>query len=114
MIAVHEAVKNAILYRDYTIFYKEIEIVVNYNSVSVVSPGNLLFSTKINTHNYSKRNMWIYDKLIALDDRKRFIKSGKGFARMKKAFIKYGKVIFVDSKDDNSFKVIFPGIKNFI
>ena len=112
--AVHEAVKNAILYRDYTIFYKEIEIAINYNSVSVISPGNLLFSTKINTHNYSKRNMWIYDKLIALDDRKRFIKSGKGFARMKKAFIKYGKVIFVDSKDDNSFKVIFPGIKNFI
>lgn len=112
--SVHEAVKNAILYRDYTIFYKEIEIVVSYNSVSVVSPGNLLFSTKINSNNYLKRNMWIYDKLIALDDRKRFAKSGKGFARMKKAFIKHGKVIFVDSKDDNTFKVIFPGIKNFI
>ncbi|MGH4137212.1 AlbA family DNA-binding domain-containing protein [Clostridium sp.] len=114
IVAVHEAVKNAILYRDYTIFYKEIEIAINYNSVSVISPGNLLFSTKINAHNYSKRNMWIYDKLIALDDKKRFVKSGKGFARMKKAFIKYGKVIYVDSKEDNSFKVIFPGIKNFI
>jgi predicted HTH transcriptional regulator len=113
-IAVHEAVKNAILYRDYTIFYKEIEIVVNYNSVSVISPGNLLFSTKINAHNYLKRNMWIYDKLVALDDKKTFIKSGRGFARMKKAFLKHGKVIFADSKDDNSFKVIFPGIKNFI
>ncbi|NNU74778.1 helix-turn-helix domain-containing protein [Clostridium estertheticum] len=112
--AVHEAVKNAILYRDYTIFYKEIEIVVNYNSVSVISPGNLLFSTEVNTHNYLKRNMWIYDKLIALDDKKRFIKSGKGFARMKKDFIKYGKVIFVDSKDDNTFKSIFPGVKHFI
>ncbi|MBZ9636797.1 helix-turn-helix domain-containing protein [Clostridium sp. FP1] len=112
--SVHEAVKNAILFRDYTMFYKEIEIAINYNSVSVISPGNLLFSNKINAHNYSKRNMWIYDKLIALDDRKRFIKSGKGFARIKKAFVKYGKVIFVDSKDDNSFKVIFPGIKNFI
>jgi predicted HTH transcriptional regulator len=112
--AVHEAVKNAILYRDYTIFYKEIEITINYNSVLVISPGNLLFSAKVNTNNYLKRNMWIYDKLIALDDRKRFIKSGKGFARMKNAFAKYGKVIFVDSKDDNSFKVIFPGIKNFI
>jgi len=114
IVAVHEAVKNAILYRDYTIFYKEIEIVVSYNSVSVVSPGSLLLSNEINTHNYLKRNMWIYDKLIALDDKKRFIKSGRGFARMKKAFIKYGKVIFVDSKDDNTFKVIFPGIKNFI
>jgi len=112
--AVNEAVKNAILYRDYTIFYKEIEIIVSFNSVSVVSPGNLLLSTGINTHNYLKRNMWIYDKLIALDDKRRFSKSGKGFARMKKAFVKYGKVIFVDSKDDNIFKVIFPGIKNFI
>ncbi|MBX4263544.1 AlbA family DNA-binding domain-containing protein [Clostridium estertheticum] len=112
--AVHEAVKNAILYRDYTIFYKEIEIVVNYNSVSVISPGNLLFSTEVNTHNYLKRNMWIYDKLIALDDKKRFIKLGKGFARMKKDFIKYGKVIFADSKDDNTFKSIFPGVKHFI
>lgn len=114
IIAVNEAVKNAILYRDYTMLYKEIEIVVSYNSVSVISPGNLVLSAKINTHNYLKRNMWIYDKLIALDNRKRFIKSGRGFARMKKAFVKYGKVIFVDSKDDNSFKVIFPGIKNFI
>jgi predicted HTH transcriptional regulator len=112
--AVHEAVKNAILYRDYTIFYKEIEIIISYNSVSVTSPGNLLFRTQINTHNYTKRNMWIYDKLIALDDRKRFIKSGRGFTRMKKAFSKYGKVIFVDSKDDSSFKVVFPGIKIFI
>ncbi|MBU3113620.1 AlbA family DNA-binding domain-containing protein [Clostridium lacusfryxellense] len=112
--AVNEAVKNAILYRDYTIFYKEIEIVVGYNSVSVVSPGSLLLSNEINNHNYSKRNMWIYDKLIALDDKKRFTKSGKGLTRMKKAFIKYGKVLFVDSKDDNTFKVIFPGIKNFI
>jgi len=33
---------------------------------------------------------------------------------MKKAFIKYGRVLFVDSKHDNTFKVIFPGIKKFI
>ena len=58
--------------------------------------------------------MWIYDKLIALDDKKRFVKSGRGFARMKKDFIKFGKVIFVDSKDDNTFRSIFPGVKHFI
>lgn len=112
--AVFEAVKNAILYRDYTIYYKEIEIVISYNSVIVVSPGNLLFSTKTNTHNSLKRNMWVYDKLITLDDRKRFTKSGRGFVGMKKAFKKYGKVLFVDSENENSFKVIFPGIKIFI
>jgi len=112
--SVNEAVKNAILYRDYTIFYKEIDIVVSYNSVSVVSPGCSLLSNEINNHNHLKRNMWIYDKLITIDDKKRFTKSGKGRSRMKKPFIKYGKVLFVDSKVDNTFKVIFPGIKNFI
>jgi len=112
--SVNEAVKNAILYRDYTIFYKEIDIVVSYNSVSVVSPGCILLSNEINNHNHLKRNMWIYDKLITLDDKKRFTKSGKGLSRMKKPFVKYGKVLFVDSKVDNTFKVIFPGIKNFI
>ncbi|MGH4050714.1 MAG: AlbA family DNA-binding domain-containing protein [Clostridium sp.] len=112
--AVNEAVKNAILYRDYTIFYKEIDIVVSYNSVSVVSPGCTLLSNEISNHNNLKRNMWIYDKLITLDDRKRFTKSGNGFVRIKKPFVKYGKVLFVDSKVDNTFKVIFPGIKNFI
>lgn len=112
--AVNEAVKNAILYRDYTIFYKEIELIVSYNAVTVTSPGNLLISNNINNNYYLKRNMWIYDKLMVLDDKNRFTKSGKGFVRMKKAFTKYGKVILVDSKDENSFKVIFPGIKNFI
>jgi len=114
IVSVNEAVKNAILYRDYTIFYKEIDIVVSYNSVSVVSPGCTLLSNEINNHNHLKRNMWIYDKLITLDDKKRFTKSGRGLARMKKPFVKYGKVLFVDSKVDNTFKVIFPGIKNFI
>ncbi|KYH34068.1 divergent AAA domain protein [Clostridium tepidiprofundi DSM 19306] len=38
---IYEAVKNAVLYRDYTIYNKEIEIMLNYNNISVVSPGIL-------------------------------------------------------------------------
>jgi predicted HTH transcriptional regulator len=113
LFAVHEAVKNAVLYRDYTIMNKEIEVVIGYNSVKVISPGVLLKDTKdagTYSHNYIKRNMWIYEKLITLDDRNRFVQSGRGFSRMKKAFKKMNKVIFVNSLRDNSFKVIYPGI----
>lgn len=113
VFAVHEAVKNAVLYRDYTIMNKEVEVIIGYNSIRVISPGILLKDRKdagAHSHNYLKRNMWIYEKLITLDDSKRFSQSGRGFSRMKKAFNKKSKVIFVNSLRDNSFKVIYPGI----
>lgn len=113
--AIYEAVKNAVLYRDYTIMDKEIEVIIDYNSVRVISPGILIKNDKNGfSHNYIKRNMWIYEKLITLDDNKRFAQSGRGFTRMKKAFKKYGKVMFVNSLKENSFKVVFPGINTFI
>lgn len=113
--AVFEGVKNAVLYRDYTIFYKEIEVIVDYNSISVISPGDLIKGeNRVHKErsNYFKRNMWIYEKLITLDGKKRFIRSGRGFSRMKKAFKNYGKVIFINSNEYNYFKVIYPGINS--
>jgi predicted HTH transcriptional regulator len=113
--AVFEGVKNAVLYRDYTIFYKEIEVIVNCNSISVISPGDLIKGNRTvqkEKNNYFKRNMWIYEKLITLDEKKRFVRSGRGFSRMKKAFRNYGKVIFINSNEHNHFKVIYPGINS--
>lgn len=113
--AVFEGVKNAVLYRDYTIFYKEIEVIVDFNSISVISPGDLIKGERRvqrEKSNYFKRNMWIYEKLITLDRKNRFIRSGRGFSRMKKAYKKYGKVIFINSNEYNYFKVIYPGINS--
>jgi predicted HTH transcriptional regulator len=114
--AVLEGVKNAILYRDYSIFFKEIEIVISSNSVTVISPGNLIKSNQKyeNGSDYFRRNMWIYEKLITLDDDDRFSRSGRGFSRMKKLFRNYGKVIFINSYERNFFKVIFPGVSKFL
>jgi len=108
--AVNEAVKNAVLYRDYTIFDKEIEVIIDFSSITVISPGILVRGNNIHSHNYLRRNMWIYEKLITLDTKKRFAKSGRGFSRMKKTVKNYGRVIFVNSMQNNCFKVIFPGI----
>ncbi|KOA20791.1 divergent AAA domain protein [Clostridium homopropionicum DSM 5847] len=111
--AVYEAIKNAVLYRDYTIINKEIEIIVGNSSVSVTSPGVLLKENKGSmevSNDYLRRNMWIYEKIITLGEDNLNAQTRKGFFRMKKDFKKFGDVIFVNSYKDNIFKVIFPGI----
>jgi predicted HTH transcriptional regulator len=112
--AVHEGIKNALLYRDYTIINKEIEVIIGSNSVNVISPGVLLKDNQDesnSSHNYVRRNMWIYEKLVTLDESKSLVQSGRGFSKMKRAFKSYGKVIFVNSIKENTFKVIYPGTK---
>jgi predicted HTH transcriptional regulator len=110
--AIYEGVKNAVLYRDYTIFYKEIEVIVTDKSISIISPGILVKGKDPNSHDYLRRNMWIYEKLVSLDKKKRFVKSTRGFSKMKKAFKNKGKVMFVNSLEHNQFKVIYPGAVN--
>lgn len=107
--AVYEGVKNAILYRDYTIFNKEIEIVLGHDSISVISPGIFVKGKDISSHNYVKRNMWIYEKLVALDDKNRFVTKERGFSKMKRAFKNIGKVMFINSLSSDFFKVVYPG-----
>lgn len=113
--AILEGIKNAVLYRDYTAFYGVIEVFLGYNSVSVVSPGNLIrdYVNPMHTYEYFKRNMWIYEKMITLDEKNRFLQAGRGFKIMKKAFKNYGRVKFVNSYELNSFRVIYPGVKLF-
>lgn len=111
--ALFEAIKNAVVFRDYTNYFREIDIIIDSTSVSVTSPGTFTKGKNINMDNFKKRNMWIYEKLIALDEAHRFNGVGNGFARMQKAFRNVGKVKFLNATEDNSFKVIFPGTKNF-
>lgn len=113
--AILEGIKNAVLYRDYTAFYGVIEVFLGYNSVTVVSPGNLMrdFINPMHTYEYFKRNMWIYEKMITLDEKNRFLQAGRGFKIMQKAFKNYGGVKFVNSYELNSFRVIYPGVKLF-
>lgn len=110
---IFEGIRNAILYRDYTLSYREIEIKLNYNSITLISPGVLMNGKNISLSQYSKRNMWIYEKLITLDNKERFLDSGRGFLRMKRYFKGRGRLIFVNSIRENSFKIIYPGANSF-
>lgn len=108
--AVLEAVKNAVMYREYTNCNRIIEVIITKRSVVIESPGELIQNFNVGIHNYLRRNMWIYEKLITLDDNKNFLNNEGGFSRIKSAFKGKGKVKFINSQLENSFKVILPGI----
>lgn len=111
--ALNEGIRNAVLYRDYSDFSREIKIVIDNNSITVSSPGILIRRNNTNSYNYVNRNTWIYEKMITLDDKDRFIKAGDGFNKMKKAFRNKGRIKFINSMKNDNFKVIYPGIKKF-
>ena len=106
--AVIEAVKNAVLYREYFDLNKIIEITIDENKIIISSPGEFIGE---NT-NYNKRNIWLYEKLISLDEKKRFLNSGRGFTIIRDSFNGKGKVKFINSIKEHSFKVILPGVSN--
>ena len=109
--AIIEGVKNAVLYRKYSSVNRVIEISIGYKSVSIDSPGALIEKSNLGKEiSHSKRNIWIYEKLITLDNNKRFLNNGRGFSRMKKAFYGGGKVKLINSIKDDYFKVILPGV----
>lgn len=109
---VVEAIKNAILYREYADVNKIIEVDITDKSVVITSPGGFIDKNiNFNKISCSKRNMWIYEKLITLDKKRRFLNDGRGLLRIKGAFKGKDRVRFINSKSKNSFKVILP--KNF-
>jgi predicted HTH transcriptional regulator len=108
--AVIEAVKNAVLYREYFDLNKIIEVVIDKNKIIISSPGEFIGENiKGERTNYNKRNIWLYEKLISLDEKKRFLNSGRGFTIIKNSFKGRGKVKFINSRTEHSFKVILPG-----
>lgn len=111
--ALNQGIRNVIIYRDYSDFSREIEIVIDNNSIVITSPGILIRKKNAKSFDYIKRNMWIYEKLITLDNKGRFIKSGNGFNSIKKSFKNKGKVKFVNSMINDSFKIIYPGMNKF-
>lgn len=112
--AVIEAVKNAVLYREYFDLNKVIEVIVDVDDIIISSPGEFIGENiKGERTNYNKRNIWLYEKLISLDDKKRFLCSGRGFAIIKNSFNGKRRVRFINSRIEHSFKVILPGTNSF-
>lgn len=109
--AILEAIKNAVLYREYSIMDRGIEVSISYKSVIIISPGYIREErVRGQRIGYYKRNMWLYEKLITLDEKKRFLNNGRGFKRIKQSFEGVGGINIINSTMENSFNVVLPGI----
>lgn len=112
--ALEEVMANALVHRDYLDISRGITISITDKNIEVSNPGALIAENSvykfINENNPNRRNSWLYQRLLTLDPKKRFMKSGMGMSRIKNAFKDIGKVKFVNIGSQNLFKVLLPTI----
>jgi len=110
--AFEEALANAIVHRDYLDLSRGITINITEKNIEIINPGAVSQSSNANLHMKEcapeRRNPWLYQRLITIDERRRFVKADMGMRRIRKAFEKTGKVRFINLIKQNSFKVILP------
>lgn len=111
--ALFEAVANAVVHRDYFSYGREIIIYISSGHIEVSNPGALCHldgvQSLLNENNPYRRNNWLYHRLLVLDEKKRFLKTGSGLKRIKNSFSDHGRVKFINNGKRNLFKVILPG-----
>ena len=112
--AIEEVIANALVHRDYLDISRGITISITDKNIEISNPGALIAENSvykfIKENNPNRRNSWLYQRLLTLDPKKRFMKSGMGMTRIKTAFRDIGKVKFVNIGSQNLFKVLLPPI----
>lgn len=110
--AFEEALANAILHRDYLDIGRGIHVEIKDNYIEIINPGALMPGNSIVKYmkdkNPNRRNPWLYQRLLTMNQGKCFLEAGTGMARMKEAFSQRGKVRFINLGSQNLFKVILP------
>lgn len=112
--AIEEVIANALVHRDYLDISRGITISITDKNIEISNPGALIAENSvykfIKENNPNRRNSWLYQRLLTLDPKKRFMKSGMGMTRIKTAFKDIGKVKFVNIGSQNLFKVLLPPV----
>ncbi|KXZ40186.1 Predicted transcriptional regulator, contains HTH domain [Alkalithermobacter thermoalcaliphilus JW-YL-7 = DSM 7308] len=110
-----ECVRNSLVHRDYFDLNRETNIYIGKNKVEVSNPGTLTYGDTLNSilreKNPSRRNAWIHQRLIIMDDKMRFLGSGMGIGKIKEAFKDIGGAKFYNIYNRNLFRVVLPGIE---
>lgn len=110
--AIKEAIANAIVHRDYLDISRGITVTITHKIIEVSNPGALIATNNIykfiKDKNPARRNPWLYQRVMLLDDKMRFLRLGTGISRITKPFAKIGEVRFLNVGEQNLFKVIFP------
>lgn len=107
--ALFQGLVNSIVHRDYTDVTRGITVEITDKEIIITNPGallaeNLLYKIE-KDKNPRKRNPWLYQRLMTLDENGHFSKEGLGITRIKEVF-KEAKFINIGSQ--NLFKVVLP------
>jgi predicted HTH transcriptional regulator len=110
--AIEEALGNALVHRDYLDTSRGVHVDIRENCIEISNPGALVAGNKsvkyVNDKNPERRNPWLYERILIMDQGNRLINLGNGISRMKDAFSKKGRVQFINLGSRNLFKVILP------
>lgn len=113
--AIEESLCNALLHRDYFDMTRSVVIHLRTDKVIISNPGAIFGNERLSNlyHQYNprRRNGWLYEKVIQIDDKGRFLKADTGMSYIKKLCKNVGSVRYINMQKINLFKVILPGIK---
>ena len=111
-VAIEEALSNALVHRDYLDTSRGVHVDIKDNCIEVSNPGALVAGNKSvrynNDKNPERRNAWLYERILIMDQGRHFFNMGNGISRMKNSFTQKGKVQFINLGSRNLFKVILP------
>ncbi|WZL74689.1 putative DNA binding domain-containing protein [Clostridiaceae bacterium 35-E11] len=115
--AIFQSIANAIVHRDYMDITRDIVVLIGDNKVEISNPGTLPKGNNIHTImreiNPSRRNNWLYHRLLLLDEDNQFLRTGIGLQKIDKMFEGKGRVKFLNIEKRNLFKIVMPGLEKF-
>lgn len=115
--AIFECIANAVAHRDYMDISRDIVVLLGNHKVEISNPGTLPKGSNIHTimreNNPTRRNNWLYNRLLLIDDTNQFLRTGIGLQKINKLFEGIGNVKFLNIEKRNLFKVVMPGLKKY-
>jgi ATP-dependent DNA helicase RecG len=110
MATLKELIANALVHRDYLDHSRGILIKIMNTHITFSNPGALNAPNGIlknmKEKNSLRRNPWLYQRLVILDNEKRFLRAASGMKSLRDLLPKTIKVKFINIAHRNEFKAI--------
>lgn len=110
--AIDLALANALAHRDYWDNTRYTTVKIYDNRIEISNPGALNQGDKVEKVTEKdmtvRRNPWLYERLIMVDQKDRYRRAGTGINQIKSLFKNPNEVKFLNILKYNTFKVILP------
>lgn len=102
---IEDLLGKAVVYRDYFDINNCIEVYVNKKSIEISNPGAIIRREGNTTDRYVRRNMWLYLKVLAIDNKNNYFHKNINLNFLMKG---HGKIKYINILSKNIFKVVIP------